>query len=252
MAENNQKRLPRYRPSNPLTGKLTLGVVLAAGKGNRFTQDTPKQFTLLAGQPVFLHAAVAFEQSPLIDGIALVVPAGREDEVSKALTDAGISKTVAVIPGGCERQDSVKAAINAGLNGFFDQILLHDAARPLLSDAVIARVCEALKTAPAATAALPVTDTVAQTENGKNIAAIPDRSTLWQIQTPQGFNLYTLAEAYARLSPAVLAACTDDCGVVRAYLPSAPVVLAKGDRRLLKLTYPEDLVLLEALASARS
>ena len=228
--------------------KKTLGVVLAAGKGNRFTGDTPKQFLDLAGKPVFIHSALAFEASERIDGIAVIVPSGYEDEVKALLARFNVTKTVAVACGGAERQDSVKAALNVGLQGRFDRVLLHDAARPLLSVEVIARLCDALKTNRAATAALPVTDTVAVTENGETIAAVPDRRTLWQIQTPQGFCLYTLAEAYARLSPEILAACTDDCGVVRAFLPEEPAVLVEGDRKLQKLTYPEDLAVLTALA----
>ena len=235
MAENNQE-------------KKTLGVVLAAGKGNRFTGDTPKQFVDLAEKPVFIHSVLAFEASDRIDGIAVVVPAGYEDEITATLTRFGVTKAVAVVAGGAERQDSVKSALDVGLKGRFDRILLHDAARPLLSDDVIKRLCNALETSRAATAALPVTDTVAVTENGKTIASVPDRRTLWQIQTPQGFCLYTLAEAYARLSPEILAACTDDCGVVRAFLPDEPVALVEGDRKLQKLTYPEDFAVLTALA----
>lgn len=234
MAENNQQ-------------KKTLGVVLAGGKGNRFTGDVPKQFLELAGKPVFLHSVLAFQASDRIDGITVVVPAGYESEVKELLSRHGVTKTVAVTCGGAERQDSVKSALNVGLQGRFDRVLLHDAARPLLSVEVIARLCDALETNRAATAALPVTDTVAVTENGETIAAVPDRRTLWQIQTPQGFCLYTLAEAYARLSPAVLAACTDDCGVVRAFLPDESAALVEGDRKLQKLTYPEDLAVLTAL-----
>ena len=235
MAENKNK-------------KKTLGVVLAGGKGNRFTGDTPKQFTKLCEKPVFVHSALAMEQSDKIDGIAVVVPAGYEETVKATLARFGVQKTVAVVCGGAERQDSVKSALDVGLKGRFDRILLHDAARPLLSCDVIERLCDALENHRAATAALPVTDTVAVTENGKTIAAVPDRSTLWQVQTPQGFCLYTLAEAYARLAPEILAACTDDCGVIRAFLPEEAVALVKGDRKLLKLTYPEDRAVLTALA----
>ena len=225
-----------------------LGVVLAAGKGNRFTAETPKQFLELAEKPVFIHSVLAFEQSDCIDGIAVVVPAGYEEEVKETLTRYGVTKTVAVICGGKERQDSVKEALDLGLKGRFTHILLHDAARPLLSGDVIERLCDTLKKYRAATVALPVTDTIAVTENGETIAAVPDRRTMWQVQTPQGFCLYTLSEAYARLSPEILAACTDDCGVIRAFLPAEPVALVEGDRRLLKLTYPEDFAVLTALA----
>lgn len=240
-----RKRLRCMAENNPT--KMTLGVVLAAGKGNRFTAETPKQFSELAGKPVFIHSALAFEQSDRIDGIAVVVPAGFEEDVKATLARFGITKTVAVVCGGKERQDSVKTALDLGLQHHFDRVLLHDAARPLLSGNVIERLCETLKTYRAATAALPVTDTIAFTENHETIASVPDRSTLWQIQTPQGFCLYTLAEAYARLSPDILAACTDDCGVVRAFLPDEPVALVEGDRKLLKLTYPQDLAVLTAL-----
>ncbi|MBR3289951.1 MAG: 2-C-methyl-D-erythritol 4-phosphate cytidylyltransferase, partial [Clostridia bacterium] len=120
-------------------------------------------------------------------------------------------------------------------------------ARPLLSQEVLERIISALNESKAVTAAIPVTDTVVRADADAFVAETPDRSLLWQVQTPQGFDLYTIKEAYRRIDPAELPRFTDDGGVVRHVFPEIAVKLVPGSRRLMKLTYPEDLTLLSAL-----
>ena len=126
------------------------------------------------------------------------------------------------------------------------KLLLHDAARPLVAPEVIDAVVQALDTDAALTAAVPAVYTTALADDAKAIADVPDRNRLWQIQTPQGFHTDVLRNAYALREQYPPIPATDDCGVVRAFLPEIPVRLVEGDRRCIKLTYPEDMTILSA------
>ena len=227
--------------------RRTVGVVLAAGKGSRFTGDTPKQFALLGEKPMLAYSVDAMQASSEVDAILIVAPSDRVGAVKQMVEASHWSKTFAVIPGGEQRFDSTRAALSACEGASFDNILLHDAARPLLSQDLLHRVIAGLDSAEAVTAAVPVTDTVVRADADGSIAETPDRATLWAVQTPQGFHLDTLKEAYRRVSPADLPKFTDDTAVVRHVFPHIGVKLIPGDRKLMKLTYPEDLSLLSAL-----
>lgn len=225
----------------------TVGVVLAAGKGTRFTDETPKQFVRLGDKPVLAHSVDAMQACGVIDAIVIVTSADRVEEVRDMTKAFRWSKVTAVIPGGERRFDSTRAALSVYDDTVFDNILLHDAARPLLSQEVLHSIVASLQTEKAVTAAIPVTDTVVRADAQNAVLETPDRTTLWQVQTPQGFDLYTIQEAYRRIDPAELPRFTDDTAVVRHVFPHIPVKLVPGSRRLMKLTYPEDLALLSAL-----
>ena len=227
--------------------RSTVGVVLAAGKGSRFTGETPKQFALLSNKPVLAYSVDAMQACDAVNAILLVVPADRIETVQSWVQAYRWNKVTAVISGGEQRFDSTRAALAACDAAAFDNILLHDAARPLLSQEVLRNVITALETEPAVTAAVPVTDTVVRADADAFVAETPDRATLWAVQTPQGFHLDTLQEAYRRIDPADLPKFTDDTAVVRHVFPHISVKLVSGDRKLMKLTYPEDLTLLSAL-----
>ena len=129
-------------------------------------------------------------------------------------------------------------------------LLLHDAARPFVSQDIIARVCEALEEHEAVTVAIPSTDTVYEMADGK-VARIPQRSTIMRAQTPQAFRLELIAEAYAKalgvdsLSAEACATChlpaTDDCGVVFNHLPEVSVHIVLGEEQNKKITFKEDI-----------
>lgn len=217
--------------------------VLAAGTGARMGGGTPKQFVQLAGLPVLAHSLLAFERFAAVDGIVLVSHPDHEAATARVAREAGISKLIAVAPGGATRGDSSRAAIDALPEGD-GLILVHDAARPLVEDATIDAVVAALVDHRAAAPALPVADTIVEAHDG-HVTAMPKRSSLRQMQTPQGFEIATLREAYrlAAQDPGFVA--SDDCGVVHRYLPDVAIKLVAGSERNLKLTYPQDLRLAE-------
>lgn len=228
----------------------TLAAVLAGGSGSRFAADKPKQFVLLGGKPVLWHSVNTFENSAEINAIVIVAHPDHFDEINRLASDAGWQKLAAVLPGGDTRSASSQSALQFAIEHSFDRILLHDAARPLIDIHTVARLCDALNVSEAAIAAVPTIDTISVSTDGYTIDHTPPRDTLWTIQTPQAFPVKVLAEAYARFDQDANAVATDDGGVVRRYMPEIPVKLVNGSRRAQKLTYPEDLVILEALLTS--
>lgn len=216
-------------------------VVVAAGSGSR--AGGPKQWRLLGGKPVLRWSVEALIQAGAAE-VVVVVPSGAEPEAAAALE--GLSGWRAVA-GGASRAASVRNGL-AVLGGPGDRpVLVHDAARPLLSDAVITRCLRALDDADGALPALPVADSLRRAEAGV-VAGAVDRDGLWRAQTPQAFRLKTLTEAY-RAWPAEEPA-TDEATVVQR--AGGRVRLVEGDPRLMKLTFPEDFAMAEALIPRRT
>ena len=224
-----------------------IAIVLAGGSGSRFGADRPKQFLEVAGRTVLEHSVDAFQESLYISEIAIVSnPAYISDVELLVERNPQWTKVKRVLPGGKERYDSSLAAIRAYEEKAEEDVNLvfHDAVRPLVSQEVIARACEAAKQWKAIGVAVPVVDTVVECEEGC-VKAVPDRSRLQRMQTPQVFRLGVIKEAYkhALADPAFRA--TDDCGVVLRYLPQVPVHLVVGEECNIKLTYPSDTYWLE-------
>jgi len=227
----------------------TVAVVLAGGIGQRFGSGKPKQLQVLAGRTLIEHSVAAFEQAPGVDEILIVMPPG-EDGTARERFQApdGYSKVTAVIEGGITRTDSTRCAI-AALGAQECDVLFHDAARPLLDQRIIADCVAALATDRAIGVAVPSSDTIVEVTDGV-ITGMPRRDTLARCQTPQGFRLSVIRQAYQRADadpgfpgrPA-----TDDCGIVHRYLPDVPVRLVLGSERNIKITYPGDLDLAETL-----
>jgi 2-C-methyl-D-erythritol 4-phosphate cytidylyltransferase / 2-C-methyl-D-erythritol 2,4-cyclodiphosphate synthase len=210
-------------------------IVVAAGSGSRAGGD--KQWRPLGGKPVLRWSVEA-----LLDaGAAPVVVVVARDSLGRAEEAlAGLSGWIAVA-GGAERADSVRAGLDA-IDGPEDRaVLIHDAARPLLSRLVIERLLAALPGADGAIAALPVSDTLKRGD--ADIEATVDRGGLWRAQTPQAFSLGRLRAAYAAW-PATETP-TDDAAVVEH--DGGTVRLVQGHPRLMKLTFPEDFAMAEAL-----
>jgi len=211
------------------------GVVVAAGSGSRAGGD--KQWRALGGKAVVRWSVEALLWSGASPVIVVVAP----DSLERA-EDAlrGLDGWIAV-PGGAERADSVRVGLAALDLPETTPVLVHDAARPLLGEAVIGRLLVALPGADGAIAALPVSDTVKRGEG--SIEATVDRSRLWRAQTPQAFPLGRLRAAYAAWPASE--APTDEAAVVER--DGGVVRLIEGDPRLMKLTYPEDFAMAEAL-----
>ena len=226
----------------------TVAVVLAGGSGERFGTQAPKQLLLLAGRPMIEHSVAAFEQAPGVDHILVVMAAGHVPAAGALLGAGGYAKLGKIIEGGPTRTESTRRAI-AELGDDECDVLFHDAARPLVSQRTIADAVAALADHPAVGVAVPSSDTIAVVSDGV-MTAIPRRDSLARCQTPQGFRLsvirraYQLADADPRFGelPA-----TDDCGIVLRYLPELGVHVVPGHERNIKITYPRDLAIAEAL-----
>ena len=211
-------------------------VLLAGGQGTRAGLGVPKQMAALGGKPVLRWSLDAFAGHPAIGGGVLVA----NGDVLTAI-DALPDAWTAANPG-VERQQSVGNALIA-LAGWDDEslVLVHDAARPGVTADVIDRLLAALGTADAAIPTLPVPDTLVE-QDADRAGEIVDRSALARVQTPQAFRLGALRAAHANAAETT---ATDDAQLVRRL--GLPVVAVAGDARLHKLTYAEDMAILNGL-----
>lgn len=222
---------------------MNVAVVLAGGVGARMGMEVPKQFYQFSGKMVIEYSVDAFELNPCIDEIAIVSNSAYLSRIEEIVRDNGWRKVRKILKGGKERYESSLAAIEA-YSGADVNLVIHDAVRPLVSQRIISDVCEALKSYAAVEVAVPAADTIIQVD-GDLISSIPDRSRLRRGQSPQGFHIETITEAYklGRQDPSFKV--TDDCGVVVEYLPEIPVRIVPGEECNMKLTYKEDIFLLE-------
>jgi 2-C-methyl-D-erythritol 4-phosphate cytidylyltransferase len=221
-----------------------VAVVLGGGTGERLGAGRPKQLLTLGGQTLLERCVAAFDQAPDVDEILVVMARGHTERAEVMLVGTG--KLTAVIEGGATRPDSTRAAL-AALAGADDcGVLLHDAARPLVDQRIIADCVAALRVHQAAGVAVPSSDTIVVTENGV-MRSIPRRETLQRCQTPQCFRLSVITRAHELAAADPGFTPTDDCGVVLRYLPDIPVHVVLGSERNMKITYPQDLAVAEAL-----
>ncbi|MBV1866376.1 MAG: bifunctional 2-C-methyl-D-erythritol 4-phosphate cytidylyltransferase/2-C-methyl-D-erythritol 2,4-cyclodiphosphate synthase [Marinosulfonomonas sp.] len=207
----------------------TSAVIVAAGRGTRAGGSVAKQWRMLAGRPVAAHVLEQFLAAPDIGPIVLVV---HPDDIAMA-TDLIAGRDVKLTKGGASRDASVRAGLEALKASAPSHVLIHDVARPLVSQALIARVCEALKTNSAAAPALPVTDTLWRGEAGL-VAGIVSRDGLFGAQTPQGFEFDAILAAHRSHE----GRATDDVGVAQA--AGIPVTIVDGEARNLKITTEDD------------
>jgi 2-C-methyl-D-erythritol 4-phosphate cytidylyltransferase len=230
----------------------TVAVVLAGGSGSRFGGSLPKQLRLLAGKTLVEHCVAAFDQAPAIDGVLVVMAADKVAETAVQLR--GYGKLVGIVPGGSARSDSTRHAIGAitaapGTAGADCNVLFHDAARPLVDQRIIADCVTALDRWQAIGVVVPSSDTIVEVHHGILGQVLP-RESLARCQTPQGFRLSVIARAHqlAAADPQFSSlSATDDCGVVRRYLPEIPIGAVPGSERNIKVTFPGDLVIAETL-----
>lgn len=221
-------------------------VVVAAGGAGRRMGGVRKQYLELLGEPVLVHALRPFLAHPAVGWVVVAVPAEDLDDPPGWLT--GLDPRIRLVAGGAERGDSVRRALEAVPEGA-DVVLVHDAARPLVTTAVIDRVIAAAAEGVGAIAAMPVTDTLKEIGAGGQILATPDRSRFWRAQTPQGFPRPLIAEAYRRAEAEGVQG-TDDAALVEWF--GGTVVVVEGSPENLKVTNPQDLIVAEALLRARS
>lgn len=223
-----------------------VAVLLAGGSGSRMGGELPKQFLKVKGRTILEWSIEAFSRHARVDELCIVSRADYVEDVKKIVTEGHYDKVRHVVPGGRERYDSSLAAIKAYSNDEDEvRLLLHDAVRPLVSERIITDCIEALERYEAVDVAIPTTDTIIQVDEEGVICQTPARQTLRNVQTPQGFHLPTIRKAYeiALKDPAFQT--TDDCGVVFRYLPEVPIKVVEGETTNIKITYPQDLLLME-------
>lgn len=235
-----------------MTDTFRIGaVILAGGRGSRMHSDIQKQYMLLDGRPLIAYALEAFERS-CADDLVLVTGAGEAEFVQKEiLPPLGLTKLRSIVTGGKERYHSVYEGLKALRN--CDYVLIHDGARPLVTEAVISRAVQAAVQNDACVVGMPVKDTIKVADAHGFAESTPDRSLLWQVQTPQAFAYPLVRGAYDRLmaDETLQKGITDDAMVVE-HLSGTKVRLVEGSYENLKATTPEDLVLAEALLKKRA
>ena len=211
-------------------------VLLAAGNSTRMGGSRSKVLEELGGRPALCRSLEVLDRCPLIGEICLVCR--EQDRADMLPLTSGLATPVRVVPGGAQRQDSVEQGVEA-LTGPWEYVAIHDGARPLVTDEVLAAVCRDAMAHGAATAAVPSKDTCKLADEAGFVAATPARDRLWAVQTPQAFSLALYREALGK-ARAAGQSYTDDCQLIEA--AGGSVKLTMGDYRNIKLTTPEDLL----------
>jgi 2-C-methyl-D-erythritol 4-phosphate cytidylyltransferase len=201
-------------------------------------QGRDKLWLPLAGRIILARTIDAFEASPLIDRIALVVNAARVDDATALCQNEAWRKIAAVVPGGERRQDSVRLGLDALAQVAPAWVMIHDGARPFVTQECIAAGLQAASQHGAAIAAVPVKDTIKIVRAG-SVHATLDRAELWAVQTPQVFSFPLIHQAHHR--PEALADVTDDAALLE--LLGHPVVVFPGAYTNIKITTEDDLLL---------
>ncbi|WP_119165477.1 bifunctional 2-C-methyl-D-erythritol 4-phosphate cytidylyltransferase/2-C-methyl-D-erythritol 2,4-cyclodiphosphate synthase [Algihabitans albus] len=214
-----------------MSGK-TAAIVVAAGRGSRFGGGPPKQYTPLAGRPILTHALARLAAHPRIGAVRAVIHP--EDETAYAEAAAGLD-LMPPVHGGADRQESVRHGLESLHEENPSNILIHDAARPLLEADVVERLLSALEQAPGALPVLPVADTLKRGAGARVVETVP-RTDLYRAQTPQAFHFQAILAAHRAAAGRQL---TDDAAVAEA--AGLPVALVEGSPKLLKITTAADL-----------
>lgn len=225
----------------------TVAIIPAAGSGNRMNRDVSKQYLTLAGKPILVWTLEVFEASPLVDALLVVVPS--QDVISvrtDILAPWNLKKVAGIIPGGKERQDSVRAGIEA-LDADAELVIIHDAVRPFITVDLISQCIRTAREEGAVTVGVPVKDTVKEVEPDGRILRTCDRSLLWLTQTPQVFRRDVIENAH-RAAVRDGFRGTDDTSLVERL--GITVRMIRGDYGNIKITSPDDLVIADALLAA--
>lgn len=221
-----------------------VGVAIpAAGEGRRMG-GARKPFLSLAGEPLLVHALRPFLATPGVEAVAVAVSPADVEEAREWVE--ALDPRIRVLAGGATRSDSVAQAV-AALPDAVEVILVHDAARPLVTRGAVERCIRGAAAGEGAVAGWPATDTLKEVDGEGRILRTPDRSHIWHAQTPQGFPASVLRAALA--DPALRSRATDDAALVEA--SGTTVRMVEGAPDNLKVTRPEDLPVAELLLARR-
>ena len=238
--------------------KRCTAVVLAAGSGSRMKSGVAKQYMHLCGKPLIWYALHAIEESSVIDDCILVT--GAEDisyVKSEIVEHYGFHKVDSIVAGGQERYDSVYHALRVIAEGKLKipnkdgYVFIHDGARPFLTEVILQRCYEEVKISKACVVGMPIKDTIKIADRDNFSVQTPDRTFVWQIQTPQVFDSLLIIKAYEMLmckkdeliSEGIR--ITDDAMVVETFTDT-PVKLVQASYENIKITTPEDMLIAEA------
>ncbi|HET6490626.1 MAG TPA: 2-C-methyl-D-erythritol 4-phosphate cytidylyltransferase [Syntrophales bacterium] len=226
----------------------TVAIVPAAGSGNRMGRDLFKQYLSLGGMPLLVHTLNVFEECPLVDGLLVVVPPGDIEFVRNTiLAPRKLKKVAGVIAGGKERQDSVRAGVEA-LGRETELVIVHDAVRPFITVELISQCILAAWEEGAVTAGVPVKDTVKEVSPDGRVMKTCDRSQMWLTQTPQAFRREIIENAHRAAARDGFRG-TDDSSLVERL--GIAVRMIRGEYGNIKITTPDDLILAETLLTVR-
>ena len=223
------------------------GIVLASGTGSRYSSDIPKQFIKIAGKTVLEHTIEIFEKSNNIDETILVITPDYRHIAENLLLKNNYKKVIKLLNGGATRKESSYIGITS-INDDEANVIIHDCARPFLSEKIIYNCVKALQQYDAVDVAIPSADTIIKVHDNI-IDSIPDRSELQRGQTPQCFKLSLIKRAH-ELSKNDNN-FTDDCGLIVKY-NLAKVFVVEGSGENIKITYPEDIFMADRLFQIRS
>ena len=217
-------------------------IVLSAGKGSRMHSDIPKQYMKLNGKEVIYYSLNVFQESQ-VDDIILV---SGEDDIEYCRRDIvekyDFDKVINVVAGGSERYWSVRNGLDACKET--DYVLIHDGARPCIDNNMIMRLMDEVILHDACTVGVPAKDTIKVVDEDNYGIGTPDRKTLWQVQTPQGFLYTDIKNAYEKMENDSESNITDDTMIVERYL-GKKTKLIFGDYKNVKITTPEDIMVVE-------
>lgn len=227
---------------------MAVAIVLAAGSGKRMNSDTAKQFLKIRDKEVLYYSLYTFQHNPHISEIILVT---REEDIEycqKNIVDEyGFTKVGKIISGGKERYDSVYKGLCCVNSDREDIVMIHDGARPFVSDDMINESLDAVKEYGACTVAVPVKDTIKIVDENLFGIETPNRNNLYQIQTPQTFDYKLLVSAYEEMKKDENHNITDDTMLVELY-KGVKSKMVSGAYENLKITTPEDLKIAEIFA----
>lgn len=225
--------------------KKTQALIVAAGQGTRLGRSEPKALIPIKGRPMLAYSLNAIRRAGIRPPIVITFPPDARTRFEAAVAALGAPEDFVLISGGAERQDSVKAGLDA-LDADTELVAIHDAARPFIASGCIQRAVETAATHGAATVATPSVDTILVSDGDRQIVEVPERSTLWSCQTPQVFRVDWLREGHERARREGNAA-TDDSRLVWAI--GHPVHIVEGSPVNRKITNPDDLVWAEQIAA---
>ncbi|MDE0582909.1 2-C-methyl-D-erythritol 4-phosphate cytidylyltransferase [Planococcus sp. A6] len=220
-------------------------VLPAAGSGKRMKADRNKLLLELSGKPIFIYTLEVFDRDPDCEGMWLAVKEDERELIEKYVKHYGIKKVKGYAAGGAERQDSVRAGLEMARQS--EVVLVHDAARPFISPAVIRELVERANESGAAIAGVPVKDTIKKVREGVTTETV-DRAELWMIQTPQAFRYELLMEAAQRAQADGFLG-TDEAMLVERM--GHPVQIVESTYENVKMTTPDDLIYGKAILASR-